>query len=980
MKLEPVYAWVLGTVKQAMAKLSRSLTPIHIGTPRDNQGDRTGNASALPAGKVAWPVDPSTHDGTSIIASDCFFAEYDAKKKEVYCLDDIGGGRHVGADPLRVGVNVAIHRGEKRSGRGLVVRTAEYGTDGLAKNVFVHADADLIAHHRQPDPPDNSSMIHDPGEGLDDWAGGLHYPLRVRKWIESFCQGATTSGDEQLYAPLFNFTRNGDGTVAHGAAHFAKDEACLSHEASGPLRPSSKKHELGHSGDVSVKAGAIDVKAYFSDGTDAFTGPITFSREPWEQGKKYLYITNPQLRMDEPRPHDFNCGPRKGVFDFWDTVPLTIYDPPPRDPETPPPRQPEQPPPRDPEDDDDPPPTIIGPNREPVTPDYPNPFPSHKPSIAAPHEIETPSAYKHPRPGIPDDVGPDRARDDGTRAGQWRAAVGFDESDWMRTPIVVHEDSMPVYESATANDKADSPAGRWPTVKTEHELVMYDQDGAVLGRHPAIGPGSVIDMPANMNASHALASNNAKWPASPADFARIVFAAGLAAGATDDDVVDGRFGLGRRVATSPFVASGWEFKLVHDGTGEHTNPDLYLTAKDEEAAENANGAEFRIDAGLHVTGKLTVDGLIDPTGLEFDPVAANPGGVAANTIWVHDGTDQANGTLQWENRARIKTSLVVGDTDDPDTVTIAGVDFSTTIKADDSGSDISISVERHSNAAILAGLLDSHRSRGTHATPAAVQNGDDLLGIYASGYDGTDYALSSAIIMDVEETTPGAGAMGGRIRIQTSPAGSEAPADAITIFNDKRMRLANHLELAEVSAPATPASGYGRLYVKTDGKLYFKDDSGTETDLTAGGGSGPLVSQGTAGANTSDAITGVTTGIRFTLATGEYVITCMLGCTTAATTTAPRFSMQGTGGLVAPSLDLVADVCTSATAVQAGNANALNGWTAGTTGMGATRRPVEITCRVRVTTAGTITLWLRSEVGGSLVTMVEGSGYAIKTA
>ena len=37
---------------------------------------------------------------------------------------------------------------------------------------------------------------------------------------------------------------------------------------------------------------------------------------------------------------------------------------------------------------------------------------------------------------------------------------------------------------------------------------------------------------------------------------------------------------------------------------------------------------------LYVDGKLTVTGLIDPTGLELAPQAANPGGVAGNTLWM----------------------------------------------------------------------------------------------------------------------------------------------------------------------------------------------------------------------------------------------------------------------------------------------------------------------------------------------------------
>ena len=40
---------------------------------------------------------------------------------------------------------------------------------------------------------------------------------------------------------------------------------------------------------------------------------------------------------------------------------------------------------------------------------------------------------------------------------------------------------------------------------------------------------------------------------------------------------------------------------------------------------------------VYIPGKLTVVGLIDPSGLELDPVAANPGGVGANTIWLDSG-------------------------------------------------------------------------------------------------------------------------------------------------------------------------------------------------------------------------------------------------------------------------------------------------------------------------------------------------------
>lgn len=44
------------------------------------------------------------------------------------------------------------------------------------------------------------------------------------------------------------------------------------------------------------------------------------------------------------------------------------------------------------------------------------------------------------------------------------------------------------------------------------------------------------------------------------------------------------------------------------------------------------------------------------------------------------------------------------------------------------------------------------------------------------------------------------------------------------------------ITMAEGSAPGTPTSGLGFIYAKTDGKLYFKNDAGTETDLSSGSG------------------------------------------------------------------------------------------------------------------------------------------------
>jgi hypothetical protein len=47
-----------------------------------------------------------------------------------------------------------------------------------------------------------------------------------------------------------------------------------------------------------------------------------------------------------------------------------------------------------------------------------------------------------------------------------------------------------------------------------------------------------------------------------------------------------------------------------------------------------------------------------------------------------------------------------------------------------------------------------------------------------------------------------------------------------------------HLDFDEAAAPATPGTGDVRIYAKTDGLLYSKDDAGTETLMSGGAGGG----------------------------------------------------------------------------------------------------------------------------------------------
>lgn len=97
-------------------------------------------------------------------------------------------------------------------------------------------------------------------------------------------------------------------------------------------------------------------------------------------------------------------------------------------------------------------------------------------------------------------------------------------------------------------------------------------------------------------------------------------------------------------------------------------------------------------------------------------------------------------------------------------------------------------------------------------------------------------------------------------------------------------------DATEAAAPATPASGYVRIYAKTDGRIYSKDDAGTEYgpfDEAGSGSSGPLLNvdsitldaagdEFTTTALTGWTLVGIDTGSEVTAVTTEpYDSTCL---------------------------------------------------------------------------------------------------------
>jgi len=72
--------------------------------------------------------------------------------------------------------------------------------------------------------------------------------------------------------------------------------------------------------------------------------------------------------------------------------------------------------------------------------------------------------------------------------------------------------------------------------------------------------------------------------------------------------------------------------------------------------------------------------------------------------------------------------------------------------------------------------------------------------------------------------------------------------------SDAKVQVNGSVSVAEVTAPSTPSTGNVIIYAKSDGKLYSKDDAGTEYDLTTGGSSGITVGTTTISSGTNGSV------------------------------------------------------------------------------------------------------------------------------
>ena len=161
-------------------------------------------------------------------------------------------------------------------------------------------------------------------------------------------------------------------------------------------------------------------------------------------------------------------------------------------------------------------------------------------------------------------------------------------------------------------------------------------------------------------------------------------------------------------------------------------------------------------------------------------------------------------------------------------------------------------------AAILNELLDDF-TESLIFNNGSSSIDDVVISDTFSASSGTDNAITLNITASQSST---ASYVGLDIDVTESSVGSgtqqviRLQKDSSEVFS---VYSAGFVDMVEQSAPGTPSTGYGRLYWKTDGKLYAKNDGGTEYDLTAAAvGTGASIS-GTPAVNQIATFTNSTT-------------------------------------------------------------------------------------------------------------------------
>lgn len=245
-------------------------------------------------------------------------------------------------------------------------------------------------------------------------------------------------------------------------------------------------------------------------------------------------------------------------------------------------------------------------------------------------------------------------------------------------------------------------------------------------------------------------------------------------------------------------------------TGGLGATDNRLVRTDGTDTKKAQGSAVTLDD----SGNLSGVGYID------QPEAAAPASPAANTLRLYTADDGSGNT-------RLYAKDSAG--------TVYTLTTTSSAILDAIGSTRGMILYRGASGwSVLAtgtsGQVLQTGGAGADPSWASVAGTGDVTAASAFGTDnrivrsdGTSKGVqASAVEIDDSANVSGIGALSTAGTVTVGTTAATAPIVDPSGF----------IQLPEIAAPSTPSSGFLRLYVKSDGKAYQKDDAGTETDLS----------------------------------------------------------------------------------------------------------------------------------------------------
>lgn len=324
--------------------------------------------------------------------------------------------------------------------------------------------------------------------------------------------------------------------------------------------------------------------------------------------------------------------------------------------------------------------------------------------------------------------------------------------------------------------------------------------------------------------------------------------------------------LSRNLSDGTNTVTVANLKTAYDHTSSTSNPHS-VTLTQAEAAGGAitesaitDGAIFpRLAANESITGKWTFSGgnVVLPTCLDGSkPAAPSEGQVVWATdvdkLYVYDGSDWVNiaGSgvgggaptdaeyLVTQSSGDLSAEKVIGSlgatlTFQPSAANVSPItakgytsqtadiiDFADSTGRDMGGIDAYgrpiivldtnratfLQATRYAGSNSPSTALTIYSSRGSLASPSALQSGDGLLSIQALGYGATGFSAAGRALIQFQAAENWTdSAHGTKIIFQTTPNGSTTQATALTINNDKSLDIEG--KVTKFNAVAT--EGYG---------------------------------------------------------------------------------------------------------------------------------------------------------------------------